>query len=1233
MSQIITDFKGMIPALDPEKLPDNAAQYALNCALRGGTLSPLKVASPFFSMHDESGILLPGIPEADLIRITKPAAPSLSSTTRLCNPASWLDIYAVDWVSYVDSLTGQTVITNTRYTKLTIQAVKYTETGMFIEVYLPDVLYTFPYGGPYFLRGPRYQFKFSEATNGPDEAINFPFTPCYGDPEFPPVRVPLVDEDDNVYAYFQVVDVRGPNYDEDILVSDYAYLYCYFPSRTWLGGVGAYPIFQIELNYAYSARRHFYYVQSMVTADEQEGPPSEVSDRIVVRPGTVPTLSTPRSDGYTKNKLYRSTTSGDDFLLVDDVDADTYKDNKPNVQNVEIPPYGNYPALDEGDDDPDDFLRGSFIHPAQFAVAYYGDTLYLSDHYRFHAWPDENTVPFVADIDAIALSGNTILVWGDDNQGVNTLWGIAGSNPTATGKYEISKTAPLLSVAGLCKIGQTVFFPTRDGLAAVAGGQVQIITEDYFTREQWTFLSPASMVCTVADGSIFIESTTAATPVSDRFAGLDASTAFKMRFDLAGGALAAVSFYTTTDASSLTWQTKRHRYKQETVIDFVRVVADATATVTLYANRVEVWSGEITSARPVSTGTLDETTLTPLDHAMEWEARVVCAGVVRELELIERVVHTIQHELVLTPENTPTFRAAWIKFVDQGRFAVGVLSAQTSETVPLQFFAGNELVHTESIANGRFFTLPRTVDKATSWMVGLDTDAHIDELFLAAKVTQPISGHFHEINDGRIPPWLLKRYEYTDEAIPASLIVHASSAVTMNLYFDGVSTPSEQQAVADGQEIRLDMEAYGALEWDFGGDDALVTEVELFVRRVELVGPEGLTLSNRPNWRGLLFKFVDRGMFAVASVGASSYEDVKLSLVADGETVLDEEEIDDGELIRLPRNMGEGALWGVDVASPDRIESLVLIPLRVQRVQGVEVHEIHPRTVPPWLYTIYEVPDNSLIRSARATTRNGSSVSIRIFNDGAESYTKKVSLTSGREAVVSSIARCGRFECDFNGDDADVTKMAVFLEDAVPIQNNGFVVRGANGRAGWRNKVLNFPDAGSFSTLRAVASSYTGMSVTLTALGETQATISPTDDGEIKLDLDLTVARQWTLDMAYRGQVHEVVLIGRETYPLRNNAVVVPRGASPWTWFDKRVLAPRPVSFGVARVTATKYPVTLTLFAAGTQVHSVAVADAKSFRLPRFRPERKWSFDATPASGGIVQEVGLAVGVGGLLRD
>jgi len=1163
-------FTGIIPRLDAEQLPENAAQRAHNCDLTSGVLVPAVHTGPFNAMHKEDGVLKSGIPADDVIQITKPTAPSVNNLEYICKPVvggnTWMNIEARTYFCYIDD-SGNWVYDNVVTKLLSLVTIRYDEVGMWMICSMSSFYKDLDYRDePYYVYGPRYRFKFIAdewGQGGPEQAVNLPEVPSYGDSVLPGGFVPLL-YGDHVYGQFQAWDVNGPTWRPTIKVINPDGERWYFP------GVTAYVAFRIHLNYTYPTRRYYYFVQTMLTDADEEGPPSEVSDLILVRPGQELTLNTPRADGYSKNRVYQSSNQSqgsDDFLLRGDVNADScvllpYG----SPQADPLPPFGNYPDVAK-----ETFLAGSKMHPSQFGVAFHEKTLYLSDLYRLWVWPDEYTIPFQDTIKAIAISGNTIIVFAGEK-----VFGVTGSSPEHMAKAVLSESAPLLAdgsghFLSLCQIGARVFYATYDGVAVVSGSGVEVVTKEHFTRKEWLDYSPSLMDAKTADNSVFLK-------VSGE------SDDIRVDFD---ETLNAITTYSDGALAELTWRSPKKRFEQPTIFDYVKMIAEGAATLNIYADGALAASKNITSGEPVSL-------IGDVSAAYVWEFEVVSSFKTTRVQAFDRVVYDITDSARFTPENTPLWENMWVKFPEKNQFCALVLSAYGTGTIPVKFYAadGITLKYTAQVDTGNLFPLPRADNRAHTWRISIEQDVHIDSLALLTRRTEAVSELLREVNTGGHPPWRLKRYEFTNQEIPKSLVVHASSyPVTMNIYADGSATATEPPLqISDEGEIRLDWARCSSIDFDFGADDEKVTEVLLFTRKVQPISDNRISLVGRQNWRGNLFSFADRGKPVCGSIMAASYP-LSMWLYADGAAEPVAGGVDcvtSGKVFRFARSLAEAALWEIDIAADDAIDSAIFMARQPVPVEGKVLRVTNPRTIPPWLYCRYEFSEQVELVSVRVDA--DTSVKMRLFLDGVELATETVSLTPGQETLLGTAAKlCSSVEFYFlnAAEDANmdyaVREVGIFAKDEILIGDNGIQM---GRRPNWRNLSFKFPDRGSFACGSIGASDYNVIlklnsepKTVTSGKAFTLPRVSPSNETPL-----------WTVDVNAPGEVHSLILRPRTRAPVQGDVLhLLARDTDMPPWLYSRYELPDRAQFRSVIVHADSYPRTLKLYADGATSYTKAI--------------------------------------------
>lgn len=298
---------------------------------------------------------------------------------------------------------------------------------------------------------------------------------------------------------------------------------------------------KFSCNFVDPRPKNFFYKQQLVDDQEREGPESEVSEEIVIRPGNIPQLLAPLSTGYTKNKIFRSATADKGFVeiaylkdAVSGYDRDFFFDTLREPVIRELYPNGNVPHSSTVE-----AVKGSIRHPAGYAVYYYGKDLRPSSEWinteRFWAVPEEYAYSFSYDIVCLALSGDTILAFTDK------VFRLFGQNPERL-SVSLLSDHPILNKLSLWKIGNTVGWVTNEGIAVYDGSE-KLLTSEYFRAEQWQSLNPRDFSADINDRSILL---------TNNEEGYE-----NLRFDLRGDGKAAISTFDSTDTSSeYQWKSK-----------------------------------------------------------------------------------------------------------------------------------------------------------------------------------------------------------------------------------------------------------------------------------------------------------------------------------------------------------------------------------------------------------------------------------------------------------------------------------------------------------------------------------------------------------------------------------------------------------------------------------------------------------------------------------------------------
>jgi hypothetical protein len=237
------------------------------------------------------------------------------------------------------------------------------------------------------------------------------------------------------------------------------------------------------------------YVYTFVTAYGEEGPPSAASTVITTDDNATITVSNLSTGPVKSNsnfgagavkRIYRSNTGSNTtaFQFVAEIAMATtsYDDTASNDELAEVIPsyYWVAPPDDDSSTYPDGPLKGLTALPNGIMAGFTGKRLCFSEPYLPHAWPTDLRMAIEEEIVGIAAAGNGLIV---GTKGSPYL--VTGSDPRSMSAIKIEAAQACLSKTSLVDMGPYVIYAGPEGLVAVAGTDVQVITEGLITPDQW----------------------------------------------------------------------------------------------------------------------------------------------------------------------------------------------------------------------------------------------------------------------------------------------------------------------------------------------------------------------------------------------------------------------------------------------------------------------------------------------------------------------------------------------------------------------------------------------------------------------------------------------------------------------------------------------------------------------------------------------------------------------------
>lgn len=233
------------------------------------------------------------------------------------------------------------------------------------------------------------------------------------------------------------------------------------------------------------------YVYTWVTEYGEESEPSPLSNEVEWRAGQSVTLSgfttAPANRGISSQRIYRgqSTASGSiDLYFIAERGAtnSNFTDNV-GIQDIQEP----LPSRDWNP--PPDDLEGLISLPNGMMAAFSGKTLYFSEPWRPHAWPENYILTTDSEIVGLGAFGTSVVVVTRGNPYI-----VSGSHPASMVMEKLELNLPCINARSIQDLGYAVAYATHEGLVVVSQGGARIVTQEMMSRDDWQQLNPSLMV-------------------------------------------------------------------------------------------------------------------------------------------------------------------------------------------------------------------------------------------------------------------------------------------------------------------------------------------------------------------------------------------------------------------------------------------------------------------------------------------------------------------------------------------------------------------------------------------------------------------------------------------------------------------------------------------------------------------------------------------------------------------
>lgn len=201
-----------------------------------------------------------------------------------------------------------------------------------------------------------------------------------------------------------------------------------------------------------------------------------------------------------KRRLYRTAGTTAQFQLVADGIGTSYNDTLTDSQIL------GDELISQGWIPPPVGLKGIASHPSGALVGFESNILWLSVPYQPHAWRVSDQLATDYEIVGIAVYGTEIGIGTKGN-----VYIASGVEPESMSLESIKGNHPCLSKRSVYSIGNGFIFSTAHGMALVTVGtnSVVMLTDQFFTKDEWRNYAPETIVTSLAYGRIYLAFTRA----------------------------------------------------------------------------------------------------------------------------------------------------------------------------------------------------------------------------------------------------------------------------------------------------------------------------------------------------------------------------------------------------------------------------------------------------------------------------------------------------------------------------------------------------------------------------------------------------------------------------------------------------------------------------------------------------------------------------------------------------
>lgn len=332
---------------------------------------------------------------------------------------------------------------------------------------------------------------------------------------------------------------------------------------------------------------------------------------------------------YQKTNIYRTYGSSPTYIKTETVASGLdYIDNSTNPSSVgralETTDY--YPPVDG--------LEGLVMMPNGWFAAFKGNTLYMSEPYRPHAWPYSMTFP--SGIRGLCPGQQSLVVTAADG-----VYVVAGTFPKSAQQVKLALPQPGIAQRGMTNIDGAVAYVSNDNVILVSGTSATAEAgQKLFTRSKWreryqSSLQSAAMRLGYHDGALVMTSNAQGQGFVIRLdeavglftritGGFDSMFLLPVNDALYYSVGSTIYQYNAGNPRTFDWWGKDFVMREPDTFGAGYIRCDNSIRLRLYGD------GDVVYDETITTGYFR---LPPLSKKLRWSVRLTGSSVVHELAI------------------------------------------------------------------------------------------------------------------------------------------------------------------------------------------------------------------------------------------------------------------------------------------------------------------------------------------------------------------------------------------------------------------------------------------------------------------------------------------------------------------------------------------------------------------------------------------------------------------------